>query len=68
MSKISLFFTKCLHYEYWAYWFFYTPAFLYSLFWCLRARSFTYITAANPAMNFAGLFHTSKIDVLKKNK
>jgi len=52
------------HYEYWPFWVFYAPLYVYGLWLALRARSFTYFTAANPGMAWGGVIGQSKAALL----
>ena len=51
-------------YEFWPFWFFYIPAYFYGLYLSLKARSFTYYSAANPGLRYGGAFGYSKVDLL----
>lgn len=58
---------KITHYEYWSTWLFYTPVITPYMLWnCVKARSITYYTTANPAMKFGGLFNYSKLKIQEK--
>lgn len=64
--KIPLFFVKWLNYEYWPFWLFFLPLIPYWIYLAIRAKSFTYFTAANPGIEHGGVFGESKIDILNK--
>lgn len=64
--KVPLFFVKWSNYEYWPFWLFFLPLVPYWIYLAIRARSFTYFTAANPGIEHGGVFGESKIDILKK--
>ncbi|MFT6829009.1 MAG: hypothetical protein ACJAZV_002305 [Roseivirga sp.] len=64
--KVPLFFVKWLNYEYWPFWLFFLPLVPYWIYLAIRARSFTYFTAANPGIEHGGVFGESKIDILNK--
>lgn len=65
-NKLPLFWVKVFYYEYWPFWLFFLPLVPYWLYLALRARSFTYFTAANPGIEHSGVFGESKIDILNK--
>ncbi len=56
---------KMFYYEYWPFWILFLPSALYALMLGVRARSFTYFTAANPAIELGGFFGESKSRILK---
>jgi regulator of replication initiation timing len=64
--KVPLFFVKWLNYEYWPFWLFFLPLVPYWIYLAIRAKSFTYFTAANPGIEHGGVFGESKIDILNK--
>ncbi len=64
--RVPLFLVKLLNYEYWPFWLFFLPLVPYWVYLSIRARSFTYFTAANPGIEHSGVFGESKIDILKK--
>ncbi len=53
------------NYEFWPFWLFYFPMYFYGFWLAIKAKSFTYFTAANPALHFGGLLNTSKSSYLK---
>ena len=65
-KKLPLFIVKWLSYEYWPFWLFFTPLVPWWIYLAIKARSFTYFTAANPGIEHGGVFGESKIDILKK--
>lgn len=65
-DKMPLWLVKVVKYEYWPWWFFYIPLTPVWLWFSLRARSFTYVTAANPGIEMGGLFGESKKSILSK--
>ncbi|MCE7994143.1 MAG: hypothetical protein HEP71_19300 [Roseivirga sp.] len=65
-KRVPLFLVKLLNYEYWPFWLFFLPLVPYWVYLSIRARSFTYFTAANPGIEHSGVFGESKIDILKK--
>ena len=65
-NKLPLFWVRLLYYEYWPYWIFFLPLVPYWLYLSLRARSFTYFTAANPGIEHGGVFGESKRQILAK--
>uniref|UniRef100_UPI004047C9FA hypothetical protein n=1 Tax=Roseivirga sp. TaxID=1964215 RepID=UPI004047C9FA len=54
--KVPLFFVKWLNYEYWPFWLFFLPLVPYWIYLAIRAKSFTYFTAANPGIEHGGVF------------
>ena len=56
--------TRIIRFEFWPFWLFYLPMYFYGLYLALRAGSFTYFTAANPGMKYAGAFDMPKYDIL----
>lgn len=64
--KMPLWLAKIVKYEYWPWWAFYIPLTPVWLWFSLRARSFTYVTAANPGIEMGGLFGESKKSILQK--
>lgn len=62
---IPLWQIKLLNYEFWPFWFFYSPVYLYGIWLGIKAKSFTYFTAANPALHFGGLINSPKSDYLQ---
>jgi hypothetical protein len=67
-AKTPLFLIKWFNYEYWPMWLFYAPMFLYGIVLAIRARSFTYFTAANPGMKYGGAFDLPKMNLLNQLK
>jgi len=65
-KKLPLFIVKLLSYEYWPFWFLFMPLVPWWFYLALRAKSFTYFTAANPGIEHGGVFGESKIDILNK--
>ncbi len=61
-----LWLVKLLNYEYWPFWILFFPAVIYWLFLSLKAKSFTWFTAANPGFELGGFFGESKTEILKK--
>lgn len=55
---------KWLNWEFWPWWFFYIPMYVYGFWLSVRAGALTFFVAANPKMKFGGLFGTSKHDIL----
>lgn len=64
--KTPLWIVKTVRYEYWPFWILFFPVFFYWLYLSLRARSFTFFTAANPGIELGGFFGESKSEILKK--
>ncbi len=65
MSKLFRhpFFIRLMHWEYWNSRFVYAPVFPYWLWLSLKARSFYFLTAANPRIKNGGYIMESKMDV-----
>ncbi|MBX7242163.1 MAG: D-alanine--D-alanine ligase [Bacteroidia bacterium] len=57
---------KKLSWEFAPTWVVYLPFLWYGFYWCIRTRSFTFFTAANPGIENGGLFGESKYEILKK--
>ncbi|MGE0636540.1 MAG: hypothetical protein AB7G44_08495 [Bacteroidia bacterium] len=64
-NRLPLWLAKIIYYEYWPVNRFYFPFAFYWLFLSLRARSLTYYTAVNPAIEHSGFWGNSKSDILK---
>ncbi|HRB54382.1 MAG TPA: hypothetical protein PLD87_11960 [Bacteroidia bacterium] len=64
-NHLPLWLAKIIYYEYWPVNRFYFPFAFYWLFLSLRARSITYYTAVNPAIEHSGFWGNSKSDILK---
>ncbi|WP_209319914.1 hypothetical protein [Ancylomarina longa] len=62
--KLPFLLSKWFHFEFWPFWIFYIPMFGYGLYLALKARSFAYFTATNPAMKFGGAFGMDKTKML----
>lgn len=62
--KIPFIVTKWFKFEFWPFWIFYIPMFLYGIFLALKAHSFSYFTATNPGMKFGGAFGMDKMKIL----
>lgn len=65
---MPLFLIKLYYYEFWPYWIFYAPMFIYGLILSIKARSITYFTASNPCMKYGGTFYQKKMDILSRLK
>ena len=57
---------KWLKWEFWPYWFFYTPVYLLIVMHAIRARTLSYFTLANPGMKMGGFSSYSKWDILRQ--
>ncbi len=64
--KLPHFLVKIIYYEYWPFWLFFLPLVPYWVYLAIRAKSWTYFTAANPGIIHGGVFGESKIDILEK--
>lgn len=56
--------TKIIRFEFWSFWVLYFPVFIYYLWLSLRARSFSFFTAANPGIYLGGFAGESKMSIL----
>ncbi len=63
--RIPLVFVKIFNYEYWPWWMFYLPLAPYWLYLAIKARSLSFFTNANPAIEASGFYGEKKIDILK---
>ncbi len=63
-KNLPLWKIRWANYEFWPFYLFYAPVYPYGLQLALKARSFTYFTAANPGLHLGGLLNTSKADTL----
>lgn len=61
---LPLWWIKLTRFEFWPVWAVYFPAFFYWLYLSLKARSFGYVSAANPAIENGGVFGESKSKIL----
>ena len=57
------FFIRLLNWEYWSFTTVYAPIYIVWVLICLRARSFFFFAAANPAIRYGGFLNESKKDV-----
>ena len=60
------FFIRLFHWEYWPMHLIYFPIYMYYLWLSWKAKAFVFFNAANPAIEFGGLFGESKMDILHK--
>ncbi len=65
-SKKPLWWVKLTHFEYWTWWLFYLPLFPWYLIQAIRAKSLTYFTNVDPAIEYGGFFGESKIEILNQ--
>ena len=56
---------KCTSWEYWPMWLVYIPASFYFIYYCIKARSFCFFSAANPTIENGGMMFESKWDIFK---
>ncbi len=56
---------KFFSWEYWPMWLVYIPASFYFIYYCIRARSFCFFSAANPSIETGGMIFESKWDIFK---
>jgi len=59
-------FHRLRHWEFWPAWMFYPPVVLYGLWLCLKYRSLTVATAANPGIFSGGFVGESKMETLRE--
>lgn len=64
-TKLPFWLVKRIRFEFWPTWALYWPVMIYGLWLALKARSFTFFTAANPMMYLGGLVGESKESILK---
>lgn len=57
---------KVIRFEFWPYWILYLPVFFYYLWLSLKARSFSFFTAANPGIFMGGFTRASKYSILSQ--
>ena len=62
--KFPFYLSKWFHFEFWPFWIFYFPVYGYGLYLAIKARSFSYFTAANPGMKYGGAFGMDKMEIL----
>lgn len=55
---------KYTRFEFWPFWFFYLPMYIYGIYLAIKAGSFAYFTTANPAMKYGGAFGMDKNEIL----
>jgi hypothetical protein len=60
------FWIKLTKWEFWPFWLFYTPVYVYWFWLSLRARSFVFFSAANPVMELGGFGGYSKYNVIRR--
>lgn len=63
--RLPLWLIRILHYEYWPFYIFYLPVFVYYLWLSIKSKSLTWIAIANPAITYGGLIGESKYEILK---
>jgi len=59
-----LWLVRVLNYEYWPFQLLFFPSVFYWLILAIRARTFVYFTATNPAIELGGFFGESKMNIL----
>jgi hypothetical protein len=62
-QRYKPFFIKLLHWEYWSFTAVYLPIYIIWVGLCVRARSFFFFAAANPAIRNGGFLNESKKDI-----
>ncbi len=65
-TNLPLFFAKYTRFEFFPAWLVYFPLLPYLIWLFIRAKSFTFFTAANPGIEMGGFFGESKIDILNR--
>ncbi len=63
--KNKPFWIRLLHWEYWNFHIIYLPLYPVFIFFCLRARSFFFFSAANPSIKNGGYLGESKKDLFE---
>jgi hypothetical protein len=64
--RLPFWLSKITRFEFWPYQVLYFPVFIYYLWLSLKARSFTFFTAANPGIHLGGVIGESKTAILKE--
>ncbi|MDN5203977.1 hypothetical protein QQ008_21480 [Fulvivirgaceae bacterium BMA10] len=62
--KLSKFWIKFSHWEYWPFEIVYIPVFVYWIFLIIRARAVFFFSASNPSIENGGMLGESKIKIL----
>ncbi|MBI1305718.1 MAG: hypothetical protein GC181_03780 [Bacteroidetes bacterium] len=57
---------RLFNYEYWTWWLFFLPLFPVYLWYVVRLKNPVYFTAANPGIEFGGLFGEQKNQILEQ--
>lgn len=68
MNTLKFWVIKLIRFEFWPYWFAYIPVYFYYFYLSIKAKSFTFFTAANPGMYLGGFVGESKKYILQKIK
>lgn len=66
IPQLPLWMVRIVNYEYWPFQLLFFPSIFYWILLSIRARSFVYFTATNPAIDLGGFFGESKINILNK--
>ncbi|MEI7979717.1 MAG: hypothetical protein WCI53_12795 [Bacteroidota bacterium] len=66
MNKFKFWFIKHTRFEFWPYWFAYIPVYFYYIYLSIKAKSFTFFSAANPGIYLGGFVGESKKNILQK--
>lgn len=64
LKKVLFTYKRINSYEYWPFWLFYIPAYIYGLFLALKSFSFLYFLKVNPSMPFGGALGSNKHQIL----
>jgi hypothetical protein len=65
-TRLSIFWIRLTHWEYWPWYIVYIPVFIYWL-WCgVKTRAIFWLTAANPGFEYGGVIGASKHGILAK--
>lgn len=65
MTIIKNYIHRFWHFEYWPFWAFYLPVFIFWPVFSLRGRSILFFTSVNPSIPHGGCFGESKNEILK---
>ena len=64
-KRLSIFFIKLFHWEYWSFNCIYAPIYFYWFFLCIKARSLFFFSASNPSIENGGFLMEKKSDIYK---
>jgi hypothetical protein len=64
-NRLRVTFEKLSKWEYWPFDLIYFPVYVYYIFLSIKLRSFFFFTAANPTIEFGGMFGEKKSDIFR---